>query len=102
MNALMGSGLESPFPDAATGEHKAFDISTQGIIFMALNPDVDQALHFSFALYFIPLPNFEENPAPRPKRILVPGCDEFTGIKGGVILEPAVSEPIRAGKPLGY
>lgn len=71
----MGSGLESPFPDAATGERKEFDLSAQGILFMALNPDVDQALHFSFALYFIPLSTFGENPAPRPERILVPGCD---------------------------
>lgn len=71
----MGSGLESPFPDAATGERKQFDLSSQGILFVALNPDVDQALHFSLALYFIRLSNFEENPAPRPKRILVPGCD---------------------------
>lgn len=71
----MGSGLESPFPDAATGERKEFNLSSQGILFMDLSPDVNQALQFSFALYFIPLFNFEENPTPRPKTILVPGCD---------------------------
>lgn len=92
----MGSGLESPFPDAATGEHKAFDISTQGIIFMALNPAVDQALHFSFALYFITLPNFEENPAPRPKRILVPGCDG--SISAAAFAPDGVSVALLIGK----
>lgn len=72
VNALKGSGLESPFPDAASGECKGFDISTTGILFQALEPDVNQALHFNAALYHIPLSDFDENPAPKPKRIRIP------------------------------
>lgn len=72
VNALKGSGLESPFPDAGSGEYKAFDISATGILFLALDPDVNQALHFNAALYYVPLSDFEENPAPNPKRIHIP------------------------------
>lgn len=74
VNALNGLGLESPFPDAATGEIKAFDISTTGILFQALDPDVSQAQHFNGALYYIGLTSFDENPTPKPQRIFVPGC----------------------------
>lgn len=35
---------------------------------------MNQALHFSAALYHIPLSDFEENPAPKPKRIHIPSC----------------------------
>lgn len=72
ISALIGSGLESPFPDAASGEYREFDISVSGILFRALDPDVNQALHFNAALYHVPLSDFEENPAPKPKRIHIP------------------------------
>ena len=75
INALKGSGLESPFPDAATGESTAFDISTTGILFQTLDPDVNQAQRFNGALYHVNLTSFEENPTPKPRKICVPGCN---------------------------
>lgn len=55
-----------------------------------------QALHFSFALYFIPLSNFEENPAPRSKRILVPGRDD--GISAAAFSPDGISVALLIAK----
>ena len=67
VNALKGTGLESPTFPASVSEAKEFDVSVTGIIFTALDPTIDPSRTVLANLYFIPLHTFIESPAPGPR-----------------------------------
>ena len=66
-NALKGHSfsLESPVPPF--GGAGDFDISKNGIVFVAKDPKLDPANHTKTDLYFIPLQTFTERQAPSPQ-----------------------------------
>ncbi|TVY89307.1 Dipeptidyl-peptidase [Lachnellula willkommii] len=66
-NALAGHSvsLESPVPPF--GGAGDYDISKNGIIFVAKDPKLDPANHTKTDLYFIPLRTFKEQQAPSPQ-----------------------------------
>ncbi|TVY73480.1 Dipeptidyl-peptidase [Lachnellula suecica] len=66
-NALAGHSvtLESPVPPF--GGAGDFDISKNGIVFVAKDPKLDPANHTKTDLYFIPLRTFSEPQAPSPQ-----------------------------------
>ncbi|TGO15431.1 hypothetical protein BTUL_0040g00390 [Botrytis tulipae] len=66
VNALTGHkiSLESPVPPfGGTGD---FDISKNGIVFVAKDPKIDPANYTKTDLYYIPLKTFTESEAPTP------------------------------------
>ncbi|KAF4637987.1 hypothetical protein G7Y89_g80 [Cudoniella acicularis] len=66
-NALAGHrvSLESPVPPF--GGASDFDISKNGIVFVAKDPKLDPANHTKTDLYYIPLKTFTESQAPSPQ-----------------------------------
>lgn len=66
-NALKGHSfrLESPVPPF--GGAGDFDISKNGIVFVAKDPNLDPANHTKTDLYYIPLQTFTERQAPSPQ-----------------------------------
>jgi dipeptidyl aminopeptidase/acylaminoacyl peptidase len=66
-NALKGHSfsLESPVPPF--GGAGDFDISKNGIVFVAKDPELDPANRTKTDLYFIPLQTFTERQAPSPQ-----------------------------------
>ena len=58
VNALKGSGLESPMPPFGGPDH--FDISSQGLCFVAKDPKLNPALHTKTNIYLIRLNNYLE------------------------------------------
>jgi dipeptidyl aminopeptidase/acylaminoacyl peptidase len=68
-NALKGHSvkLESPVPPF--GGAGDFDISKNGIVFVAKDPKLDPANHTKTDLYYIPLRTFTEHQAPSPQII---------------------------------
>lgn len=69
VNALAGHkvSLESPVPPfGGTGD---FDISKNGLVFVAKDPKIDQANHTKTDLYYIPLKTFTELQAPTPQLV---------------------------------
>ena len=73
INALKGTNLEHPNPDPLIGVDS--DIGTNGILFVAKDPTVNQVMMYKNNLYFLALSTFKENPAPAPRKISVPGFD---------------------------
>ena len=72
VNALRGTGLENPTFPPSIGEGKEFDISTAGIIFTARDPKINPAKTVQVNLYYIPLSDFTESPAPKAHEIRSP------------------------------
>ena len=70
INALRGTGLESPLP-ALLGPADDFDISSSGIVFIAKDPTGNLGGFPSVETYYIPLKTFTELSNPRPQRIKV-------------------------------
>ncbi|KAI9852413.1 MAG: hypothetical protein M1838_000731 [Thelocarpon superellum] len=70
-NAIADRELESPIPPFGGTDH--FDIGPRGIVFIAKDPSVNQALHTTSSAYFVPLHSFTERPAPRPQIIPTDG-----------------------------
>lgn len=69
VNALAGHqiSLESPVPPfGGTGD---FDISKNGIVFVAKDPKIDPANYTKTDLYYIPLKTFTESQAPAPQLV---------------------------------
>ncbi|APA07145.1 hypothetical protein sscle_02g019150 [Sclerotinia sclerotiorum 1980 UF-70] len=69
VNALAGHkiSLESPVPPfGGTGD---FDISKNGIVFVAKDPKIDPANYTKTDLYYIPLKTFTESEAPTPQLV---------------------------------
>ncbi|KAL3419224.1 prolyl oligopeptidase [Phlyctema vagabunda] len=69
VNALKGHSvkLESPVP--AFGGSSDFDISRYGIVFVARDPKLDDAIHTKTDLYYIPIGSFTEIQASTPQII---------------------------------
>lgn len=68
-NALAGHSftLESPVPPfGGTGD---FDVSKNGIVFVAKDPELNKAIYTKTDLYYIPLQTFTEDKAPSPQLI---------------------------------
>ncbi|CAD6448003.1 fc7730d7-6170-4a77-9a98-5bf3c862f76c [Sclerotinia trifoliorum] len=69
VNALAGHkiSLESPVPPfGGTGD---FDISKNGIVFVAKDPNINPANYTKTDLYYIPLKTFTESGAPTPQLV---------------------------------
>lgn len=66
-NALKDTGLESPIPTFGGKDH--FDISSNGLIFVAKDPALNPAFNTKCNLYYIPVSDFSENPASKPRKL---------------------------------
>ncbi|KAI9891010.1 MAG: hypothetical protein M1814_003361 [Vezdaea aestivalis] len=73
VNALKGSRLESPVPPYGGIDH--YDISEQGLIFVAKDPALNPATTTKSDVYHIPLANFTDRQSSGPKMIKVDGVD---------------------------
>ena len=72
-NALKGSSLESPIPTSGGTNH--FDISRQGIVCVARDPDLIPATHTRCFAYFMRRADLMSVDVPAPIRLLVPGLN---------------------------
>lgn len=71
INALQGTKLAHPNPDALYGVDS--EVGTSGILFTAKDPSVNPVMVEKNSLYFVPLSTFKEHPAPRPRKVSMPG-----------------------------
>ncbi|KAG4441318.1 hypothetical protein IFR05_003181 [Cadophora sp. M221] len=78
-NALAGHSiaLESPVPPF--GGSGDFDISKNGIVFVARDPKLIPATHTKSNLYYIPLKTFEESQAPSPQLVKTGNLKGYSG-----------------------
>ncbi|KAI8316222.1 Dipeptidyl-peptidase 5 [Colletotrichum sp. SAR11_59] len=65
VNALDGTKLQSPVPPF--GGAGDFDISKNGLVFVARDPEISPAIYTKTDLYFIPLKSFTESKPPAPQ-----------------------------------
>jgi dipeptidyl aminopeptidase/acylaminoacyl peptidase len=68
-NALKGHSLQLESPVPPFGGAGDFNISKNGIVFVAKDPKLDPANHTKTDTYFIPLKTFTERQAPSPQII---------------------------------
>jgi dipeptidyl aminopeptidase/acylaminoacyl peptidase len=68
-NALKGHSIKLESPVPPFGGAGDFDISKNGIVFVAKDPRLDPANHTKTDLYYIPLRTFTEPQAPSPQII---------------------------------
>jgi dipeptidyl aminopeptidase/acylaminoacyl peptidase len=68
INALKGTGLESPVP--TFGGAGDFDISSSGLVFVAKDPVLNEALYTKSDAYYVPLKSFTDENPPAPQVIL--------------------------------
>ena len=73
IDALKGTNSEHPNPDPLVSVDS--DVGTNGILFVAKDPSVNQVMMYKDNLYFLALSTFKEDPAPAPQKISVPGFD---------------------------
>lgn len=66
-NALKGHSLSLESPVPPFGGSGDFDISKNGIVFVAKDPKLNPANHTKTDLYYIPLQTFTEHQAPSPQ-----------------------------------
>ena len=86
VNALRGTGLESPLR-SPLGHSTDFDISTSGIVFLAMGEFNGSAQPANVNLYYIPLKKtFTEMSRPRPQIIKVEG---FEGRSSNSVFSPS-------------
>ena len=83
VNALKGTNLEHPNPDPLVGVDS--DVGTNGILFVARDPSINQVMMYKDNLYFLALSTFKEDPAPAPRKISVPG---FNGTANSATFSP--------------
>lgn len=79
-NALKSSDLESPMPPFGGSDH--FDLSNNGIVFVAQDPTLNQATNTKCDLYYVPITDFTKPPSSLP---------QIAETKG---LEGAASSPV--------
>ena len=73
-NALMGTDLESPIEPFPGGEH--FDISSNGLIFVAKAPELDPAINTKCNTYLLPIQDFRQPADPSgPLEVKVDGLE---------------------------
>lgn len=68
-NALQGSRLESPIPPFGGSDH--FDISRDGIVFVAKDPSLDPAMNTKCDFYYVSIPDFTKPPPSLPQKAKV-------------------------------
>jgi dipeptidyl aminopeptidase/acylaminoacyl peptidase len=73
VNALKGTGLESPLPPWPNSTH--YDISKDGIIFVAKDPNLDPAFNTKTDFYFLSIPNFASATSSAPRKVTVSGLE---------------------------
>lgn len=85
VNALKGHSfsLESPVPPF--GGSADFDISKNGIVFVAKDPKLNPADHTKTDLYYIPLKTFDERQAPSPQIVKT---GSLKGYSNGPVFSP--------------
>jgi len=84
INALKGTGLHCPTLKEIDNSGD-FDISTNGIIFIARNPGSDPTKRFGSDLYYIPTHTFLRDVSPKPRKVEDLG---FTGACESPIFSP--------------
>ena len=83
-NILKGSGLESPIPPFGGKDH--FDISVNGVGFVAKDPELNPALNTKCNFYFVPVDISAEGPAySEPKKY---GKNGIEGASSSPALSP--------------
>ena len=82
-NALKGFPLESPVP--TFGGAGDYDISKNGIVFVAKDPKLDPANYTKTNLYYIPLKTFTESKAPPPQLVKT---GNLKGYSNGPVFSP--------------
>ncbi|KAK6606064.1 prolyl oligopeptidase [Botrytis cinerea] len=85
INALNGSGLESPVPPF--GATNSFDISSKGLSFIAKDITLNQATTTKSDVYYVPLTTFTET-SPELKVISTPNLE---GASDAVVFSPSGS-----------
>ena len=85
INALAGHSfqLESPVPPFGGGGD--FDISKNGLVFVAKDPKLNPATHTKTDIYYIPLKTFTERQAPSPQIIKT---GNLKGYSNGPVFSP--------------
>ncbi|KAF2806712.1 dipeptidyl-peptidase-like protein V precursor [Mytilinidion resinicola] len=83
VNALAGTGLESPIPPFGGSDH--FDISPKGLIFAAKDPELNPATHTKVNVYLVEVPDFDKLTDSKPKKVEVFG---FEGASTSTVLSP--------------
>ncbi|OCK81023.1 dipeptidyl-peptidase-like protein V precursor [Lepidopterella palustris CBS 459.81] len=83
VNALKGSGLESPVPPFGGSDH--FDIGSHGLVFVAKDPDLNPATHTKVNVYLVPISDFSVLRLPKPKKVDVYG---FEGASTAPVFSP--------------
>lgn len=85
VNALKGHSfsLESPVPPF--GGASDYDISKNGLVFVARDPNLDPANHTKTDLYYIPLKTFTESQAPSPQIVKT---GSLKGYSNGPVFSP--------------
>lgn len=76
-NTLHKTGLESPIRPFGGSDN--FDISPQGIIFVAKDPKLNPALNTKENVYLLHVGNWEGQEAPTLQQIIVPGYEGAAG-----------------------
>ncbi|KAL8927666.1 MAG: hypothetical protein Q9172_001295 [Xanthocarpia lactea] len=79
-NALKDTRLESPIPTFGGKDH--FDLASTGLLFVAKDPSLNPAFNTKSNLYFVPIADFSETPASKPRML------EFEALQG------AASSPV--------
>ena len=72
-NALKGSHLESPIAPFGGADH--FDLSTDGIIFVAKDPTLNPAFNTKCDFYYVPIEDFTKPPSSVPRKAQVKGLE---------------------------
>ncbi|CZR50334.1 related to secreted dipeptidyl-peptidase V precursor [Phialocephala subalpina] len=84
VNALNGTGFESPIPPFGGTDN--YDISSSGLVFIAKDITLNQATTTKSDVYYLPLTTFTE-PAPEPQIVTTPNGIE--GASAGVVFSPS-------------
>lgn len=69
VNILKNTHLQFPYVDGPFGEGGSYDLSKKGILFTAVDPEVNSAQRCTQELWVVPLETFEETAPPKPLRI---------------------------------
>lgn len=66
-NALEDTELESPIPTFGGKDH--FDISSNGLVFVAKDPELKAAFNTKGNFYYLPIPNFHQKTKSKPQKL---------------------------------
>ena len=73
VNVLKDTHLESPIPPFGGTSH--FDISNNGIVFVAKDPTLNPATNTKANFYYLPISDFTHAPSSEPQKVEVEGLD---------------------------